>query len=94
MKCKNLCDRSGGKPHKTLLLCKSLGLDADWLANWGALFARYLLLKEGGGDCVQWEDDDDYEMHGNVWSKSAWEEHTLGGGGGRGGMLELSGQGL
>jgi len=70
-----------------------LGLDADWLANWGALFARSLLL-EGGGGCVQWEDDDDYEMHGNVWSKSAWEEHTLGGGGGRGGMLELSGQGL
>lgn len=64
MKCRNPCDRSGGKPHKTLLLCKSLVLDADRLGNWGTLFLRPSLLKEGGGGCVEWEDDADYEING------------------------------
>lgn len=40
---------------------------------------------------MQWEEDAGYEMNGNVWSRSAWGEYTLGGGGSRGGMVARAG---
>lgn len=71
-----------------------MGLDAEWLGNRGSLFTRPSLLEEGGRGCTEWEDDADYEINGNAWSRSAWGRAVWGGGGGRGGVLGLGRQGL
>lgn len=65
-----------GKPHKTVLSCKSLGQDAGWLSSQGALLPQTPSL--GRGSCVEREDAADYEIHSSAWSRSAWGEGTFG----------------